>query len=110
MIAFCWANGQIGFGRRAPEGAIGFAAGPAKPLRQAIAATARLAYDGETLLVPGVPEAPDQNAGVDALVLHQCWLALTPRRHVEILIRLTPAQCRRRIAVARRAMTQAAAA
>lgn len=75
MKAYCWASGQIEFGRRVPEGAILMAEGPAKPLRDVIGATARLAYDNKTLLVPGVPEAPDEKQACDALGRHLDWLA-----------------------------------
>lgn len=71
MHAYCWANGHIEFGRKVPEGAIRFASGPAAVLRRAIEPAARLAYDNETLLVPGIPEAADQSTAGDALA---CWL------------------------------------
>jgi len=75
MKAWCWANGVIEFGKHEPIGAIEIAAGPAKPLRDFISARARHAYDGETLLVPGVPEAADQTEGVDALRRWVNWCA-----------------------------------
>lgn len=74
LIAYCWASGQIEFGTKVPEGAIEMARGKESIVRKHISATARLAYDGKTLLVPGVPEAADQKAAGDALAGHLAWL------------------------------------
>lgn len=71
MHAYCWASGQIEFGTRIPEGALPIARGPARKVRDFVEAVARHAYEGETLLVPGIPEAPDQSAALTAL---QAWL------------------------------------
>ncbi len=65
--AYCYASGQIGFARSVPAGAIQIAMGSPTRLRKAVSAVARLAYDGKTLLVPGVPEAPNQRVAGDAL-------------------------------------------
>jgi hypothetical protein len=73
MHAYCWASGQIEFGRKVPEGAIRFATGTAAVLRTAIEPAARLSYDNETLLVPGIPEADDQLAAGDALARWLDW-------------------------------------
>jgi len=70
MIAYAWANGRIDFGRTMPKDALLIGKGPAKPLRSHITATARHAYDGKTLLVPGVPESGGGNAAVDALLAY----------------------------------------
>lgn len=67
MKAYCYASGEIEFGRNVPEGALLIAKAPVKILRPIIEVVARHAYDGTTLLVPGIPEAPDQNVGIDAL-------------------------------------------
>jgi hypothetical protein len=40
----------------------------AKKFKEVISGLARHAYDGETLLVPGVPEAETQAAAMDALL------------------------------------------
>lgn len=74
MIAYCYASGHIKFGRVVPDGAIEMARGPAARLRSMIVPTSRIAYDGKTLLVPGVPEAPSGDVAVDALGLHLRWL------------------------------------
>ncbi len=70
MIAYAWANGRIDFGRTMPKGALPIAKGLAEPLRKEIEATARHAYDGKTLLVPGVPESGGGDAAVDALLAY----------------------------------------
>lgn len=70
LIAYCWSTGRIDFGYELPEGAIAIAEGDEATVRDEIEVTARLAYDNKTLLVPGVPEAPDQRAGLEALARH----------------------------------------
>ncbi len=59
MKAYCWASGLIQFGHKKPEGAIVFAKGPAKPLREVVEVLARHGQGNSKgqLLVPGVPEA-----------------------------------------------------
>lgn len=68
MKAYCFVDGAVGFARDIPVGALPIASGPKKVLENEMIVLCRLAYDGETLLVPGVPEANDQIAGVDALL------------------------------------------
>lgn len=71
---YVWRTGMIETRRRksVPAGAMGLFAfmGRRAALvgKDAIAAKARHAYDGETLLVPGVPEADDAEAALDALI------------------------------------------
>lgn len=84
MHAYCFANGVIGLGRRTPKGAIVFARGPAKAVRDLVARSSRLAYDNVTWLVPGVPEAPDQEAAMTALLTHIAWLRKRPIQGVTI--------------------------
>jgi hypothetical protein len=68
MIAYCYASGQIEIGRRVPKGALSLRLrGPRKKLEDFLAGCARLAYDNDTWLVPGVPEAPNQKVALDAL-------------------------------------------
>lgn len=71
MRAYCYASGQIEFGRRVPDGALPIARGPSKKLRAFVEVRARHAYDGVTLLVPGVPEARNEWVALKAL---QRWL------------------------------------
>ena len=87
MYAYCWATGRIGFGRSVPNGALPIARGRSKRLRDLIEGTSRHAYDGTTLLVPGVPEAPDQARGLDALEAFIGWLRRHPTAGVEVFTR-----------------------
>lgn len=75
MKAFAWRSGRIDFGQRVPKGALLIVSGKAKKVRSLITATARHAYDGKTLLVPGVPEAENEDAAVDALIAFCNWIA-----------------------------------
>jgi hypothetical protein len=91
MLAYCFASGQIEFGRRKPKGAIVIARGEASALHDFICSVSRHGYSTEsvggrrtkipgsdTLLVPGVPEAEatnDQSAKGDALEKWLTWIA-----------------------------------
>jgi hypothetical protein len=88
MRAFCYASGLIEFGRAVPDGALPIAHGPSRALRDFIETQARHGYrtrkvrgrptkipGSETLLVPGIPEAPDQFAALDALHGFLSWIA-----------------------------------
>lgn len=72
--AYCWQSGLIEFGTEVPEGAIRMVSGADQAVRDLMLATARLAHDNETLLVPGVPEALDEEAKLDALDRFLQWL------------------------------------
>ena len=76
MFALCAASGEITFASRVPADLhlLPIASGPAKKLKAEISAVARHAYDGETPLVPGIPEAPDQSAAMDALLAFKKWI------------------------------------
>ncbi|SMF85858.1 hypothetical protein SAMN06265365_1657 [Tistlia consotensis] len=65
--AYCWRSGQIAVGKKRPDGTLPIAHGPETTLRRALTKRARLAYDNRTWLVPGLPEAPDEDAAVLAL-------------------------------------------
>ncbi len=67
LQAYCFASGEIGFGPAVPDGALPIAYGPAADIDRAIAGTARLAYDNETWLVPGIPEADNDDDRLSAL-------------------------------------------
>lgn len=95
MRAYCWASGLIEFGRSIPDGALPIARGPAKALREFINDRARHGYRSEVvngrrtkvpgtehLLVPGVPEAKDGNAAVDALTAFRAWIGKKPPKGV----------------------------
>lgn len=85
--AFCYASGLIQFGRKVPDGALPIASGPAKDLREFIEGMSRHGYKTQRikgrptkipgtdcLLVPGVPEAPNQSVGIDALLAWCDWI------------------------------------
>ena len=75
-FAYCFRSGHIGFCEdlsTVPEGAIVFAEGDARALRERVAVKARHAYDGVTLLVPGVPEAEGERAAMAAFNAWHEW-------------------------------------
>lgn len=65
-VAYCWASGLIEFGYFVPEGALPIITGKEKDVRDEVGVLARHAYNGD-LLVPGIPEAADQNEARKAL-------------------------------------------
>lgn len=61
--------GTIEFGPFVPDGQLSIASSlDGKRLRETIEAICRHAYDGKTLLVPGIPEADDDDQALDALL------------------------------------------
>ena len=77
-MAFCYRSGEIGFAETVldrPDGTIRVCASQKSVarLRLIVAARARHAYDGQTLLVPGVPEAADDDAAFEAMVRWRNW-------------------------------------
>ena len=83
-FAYCDRNGIIDFGEALPEGRLPIL--KSKRLRTVkliLSARARHAYDGKTLLVPGIPEAgEDSDAALDALHKFRAWLAQSYPRMV----------------------------
>lgn len=88
---------MIEFGRKLPDGALPIASGPAKTLREFVDSRARHGYrtrlvngrptkipGTETLLVPGIPEAPDQSAAGDALFAFRQWIGKQPPEGVVV--------------------------
>lgn len=75
MHAYCFASGQIGFGPRVPEGALPIAKGPRQALQDLMEGVARHSRTDETLYVPGVPEADDEEAALDALATFTTWIS-----------------------------------
>ena len=75
--AFCDRRGVIEFtSRKVPDGMIAFfTARSMKSCKDTVKATARHACDGKTLLVPGVPEAVDDDHALEALSIHKAWLS-----------------------------------
>lgn len=69
LTAFVWRSGLLQVAREAPEGSLKLATAPDTVMTDAISGTARLAHDGQTWLVPGVPEAgDDSDAALDAVL------------------------------------------
>jgi hypothetical protein len=90
LIAYCWRSGVIEFGTKVPEGCIEIARGKESVVRKAISATARMAHDNKTLLVPGVPEAADDQAAGDALAAHLQWLKKREDRGMRVAMVVQP--------------------
>jgi hypothetical protein len=67
MRAYCYRSGLIVFGQRVQKGAIQIARGEAKALKNAVSGLARHSRVGETLIVPGIPEATTDAAAAEAL-------------------------------------------
>jgi hypothetical protein len=74
LKAFCWRTGLIQLAPVVPEGALELATAPATLLAQTIDGIGRLSYDNHHFLVPGVPEAPDDNTAMDAVFDFQSQL------------------------------------
>ena len=75
-VAYCDRTGTIEVGKTCPDGMLPFYRCPTKKeCLEKASATARHAYDGKTLLVPGIPEAIDDEHALEALLLHRAWLA-----------------------------------
>lgn len=88
QVAFCYASGLIQIGSKIPDGALPlYLKGPHRKLLNFVEGVARHGYSTElvngrptkipgteTLLVPGVPEAPNQMAAVDALTAFNEWI------------------------------------
>ena len=72
-FAWCWASGLIEFGPNIPldtkdgAGCVAFATGPRAFLIGIVQAAARMSYSGQPL-VPGVPEAESDDAGIEAVI------------------------------------------
>ncbi|WP_262032689.1 host nuclease inhibitor protein [Serratia liquefaciens] len=71
--AYAWASGLIEFGGKVPAGALLMLFGQEKEVKETIYAIARHSRTGKELLVPGVPEACNQDAAVDALISFGEW-------------------------------------
>jgi hypothetical protein len=70
---FCFSSGEMFIGQTVPDGAISFAKGPPKAL-ETIQTLGRLAYNGKTWFVPGIPEANSQEQAGDALEAFLKWI------------------------------------
>lgn len=79
--AYCYASGEIDFGTHVPSGALPICRIRSKKDEITVSVLARLAYDGVTLLVPGIPEAKSQKKAMDALFL---WLEQLRARGLKV--------------------------
>jgi hypothetical protein len=84
-LAYAYRSGQIGFidgPGSMPDGALFLGSGPQQIIRDLISGISRHAYDGVTLLVPGVPESESDEAAYTAFMRFferiQDQLAVTP--------------------------------
>lgn len=80
MIAYCFSDGVVHFGQRAPTGSITIATTPegsdAREWKKRVQARCRLGHNG-LYLVPGVPEAAAANdplKAASALAAFTMWL------------------------------------
>lgn len=62
----CWRSGEAKIVEHCPEGAISLAHGEKAELDRILGVVARHAYDGVTMLVPGVPEAQSDGEALAA--------------------------------------------
>lgn len=75
-FAYCDRAGVIGIAdsmASIPNGVIVFADGPREQLEERLSARARHAYDEVTLLVPGIPEAPNEAGAMAAFDRWHKW-------------------------------------
>lgn len=95
MHAYCFASGLIEFADKIPSGALPIGRGPREKLIDWLEATARHGYQTERvdgrlqkipgtdcLIVPGVPEAPDQGAALDALKRFTKWASQSAPKEI----------------------------
>lgn len=80
--ALCYASGEVVFRRTVPAGTLPLASGPEEALRSEMEAACRHSHDGRTLLVPGVPEAKDQEEGLAAVQRFCSWRAKSPKQGI----------------------------
>ncbi len=63
----CYRSGEVFVSRRVPKGALQIVTGHGRRLNRVLGVCARHAYDGKTLLVPGLPEADTDLQAVEAV-------------------------------------------
>lgn len=73
QVAYCWANGVIEFADAMPDGALQIATGPQRALVEAVTTVARKGHKEGVWLVPGLPEAQQQDEALDALMEWLRW-------------------------------------
>jgi len=83
-VAVCSRDGvvKVSSSGVVPEGwLVLYAGGPLDKLERAVSVAARHAYDGETLLVPGLPEADTDDEAIEAAIefRRQIRIRMTPK-------------------------------
>ncbi|MFB5082503.1 host nuclease inhibitor protein [Raoultella sp. C349492] len=73
VIAYAWASGLIQFGTKVPNGALPIISGQEDDVKNIIMVIARHSRTNNDLLVPGVPEAPNQHEGMNAFIKFTRW-------------------------------------
>lgn len=76
IFAYCWRSGHLEFGTKLPSGALPihkFKQSDTKT-REQIEVLCRLSYDGKSHLVPGIPEAADDENAEKAFNFFREWL------------------------------------
>jgi predicted ATPase len=73
IYAFCYRNGIIKFGPRMPKGALPLFHGGNRPVRELTSAVARHGYKRGVLLVPGIPEAKNDDEALKACEAFVAW-------------------------------------
>ncbi|NSZ08247.1 host nuclease inhibitor protein [Agrobacterium tumefaciens] len=63
----CYRSGEAFVSRRVPKGTMRIVTGHGRRLKRILSVCARHAYDGKTLLVPGLPEADTDLQAVTAV-------------------------------------------
>ena len=74
ITAYCWRSGRIEFGQDVPEGALPLITGEENHIRKLVDVRARHAYEQGVLLVPGIPEAANDEEAYKALSRFKAWL------------------------------------
>lgn len=68
LKAFVFRSGVVGFDTETPEAALEVGIGPSVLLKAVVGVVSRHAYHKVQLLCPGVPEARDEDAALDAVI------------------------------------------
>lgn len=68
ITAHVFRSGLVKFDRTTPEGALEVARGPEKLVNAVVGVMSRHAYNGVDLICPGVPEAENDDAALDAVI------------------------------------------
>jgi hypothetical protein len=89
-IAWCWASGLVEFGHVLPDDAQPIATGPEFNLLKELGAACRHGKGASagSLLVPGIPEAPNEQEGLRALRAFIQWRAHSGNNAAKALRRL----------------------